>query len=351
MDVLRQAVSAVTAEVAGVRFDVNERVHPQAPDDAGVTVQAGGRQHAFRLQIKRGILTPAALPSLETLAKRAGPGTSLMVVAGQIGPSVARLLQERNIAFMDSAGNAFLATPGLHVWISGKRSEVKRVVSGLHRPSAVKVIFALLADPGLDTAPGSALLNSPVRLLAKAANVATGSVGNVLCNLRSMGFLLVDDDARRLVDRERLIEQWVTDYAGILRHRLVHSRYRVASAHGWESLPPLQPDAWWSGDVAGTRLTRHLRPETMTIYARTLPDEWVVRAGLQTDPDGNVEVLTPFWGDGLTIRLQNNPAGLPSDCVHPLLVYADLLASGDERRLEAAKRLYDTYLRKLASSA
>lgn len=351
MEVLEQAKAAVAAEAISLRFGSFRRVRAKRLGDGELIVQAGNKKYAFVVEAKRGILTAAALPSLENLLKQVGSERSLLVAASQIGPSVAKLLRERNIAFMDTAGNAFIAGPGLHIWISGKRTGVKHAVTGLHRQSAVKVIFALLTDPCLDKDPGEALLNSPVRVLAKAADVAMGSVGNVLVNLRSMGFLLEDDDSRRLVERERLIELWVTDYLARLRHRLIHHRYRMASPREWEHLPPLPQDAWWGGQVAGALLTRHLRPEKVTIYARALPDEWVVRAKLQPDPEGNVEVLTPFWGDNLTDLWQRSPLIQPSKCVHPLLVYADLLANGEERSSETAKRIYDTYLRHLATSS
>lgn len=349
-DVLRQATAMVAGEMPNLRFDVVCRPRPNTPGDAELTVHMEERKHTFRVEVRRGILTLVALPALETLAKQCAPGSSLMVVALKIGPAMAKFLCERNIAFMDAAGNAFLKAPGLHVWISGKRSGVRKVVAGLHRQSAVKVIFALLTDSGLDKEPDQALLNSPVRILAKAAGVATGSVSNVLDDLRSMGFLLDDNDARRLVDRERLIELWATNYLARLRHRLIHHRYRVASVREWERMPSLPPNAWWSGEVAGARLTRHLRPEKMTVYADALPDEWIVRAGLQPDPDGNVEALTPFWGDGLISRWYRDSDDLPKDCVHPLLVYADLLADDEERSSETAKRLYDKFLRKLTAS-
>jgi hypothetical protein len=352
IDVWEQAKEAVAAEDAGLSFGSFRRVRPNTPGNAEVIVQAGNKKYEFLVEVKRGILTAAVLPGLETLLNQVGSGRSLLVAASQIGPSVAKLLRERNIAFMDAAGNAFIAGSGLHVWISGKRSGVKQAVTGLHRQSAMKVIFALLTDPSLDKDPGEALLNSPVRALAKAADVAMGSVGNVLINLRSMGFLLEDDESRRLVERERLIELWATDYLARLRHRLIHHRYRMASPpRDWESLPSLPQDAWWGGQVAGALLTRHLRPEKVTIYARALPDEWIVRAKLQPDPEGNVEVLTPFWGDNLAALWQRGSKIQPSTCVHPLLVYADLLADGEERSSETAKRIYDTYLRHLATSS
>lgn len=346
LDVLRQATSMVAGEVPNLHF---APVRSNSQSDVVLSVHTEKQKHSFEVEVRRGILTLAALPALETRAGQCAPGRSLMVVALKIAPSIAKLLRERNIAFMDVAGNAYLTAPGIHIWISGKRSGNKRVVTGLHRQSAVKVIFALLSDPSLDRTPDEALLNSPVRTLARAAGVAAGSVSNALDSLRSMGFLLDDNDARLLVERERLIELWVTNYLTHFRRRLIHHQYRVASVREGERMPSLPSTAWWSGEVAGAHLTCHLRPEIMTIYANTLPSEWVVRAGLRPAPDGNVEVLTPFWGDDLTYRWHRDPHGIPNDCVHPLLIYADLLANDEERCSETAKRLYDKFLRKLTA--
>lgn len=348
-DVLRRAVAAVSGDLAGIGIEVDDRALPGGDAKARLTLDTGAAKSTFVVEVRRGILTPAALPTLETLARRS-VDCGLLVVATQIGPTVAGLLRDRGIAFMDAAGNASLKTPWLHVWISGKRLRaIKPGGAGLHRQSAVKLVFALLTDPLLDAESDAALLNSAVRVLAKAAAVAMGSVGGVLESLRSRGFLLADDDARRLVERDRLIELWTTDFLARLRPRLVHHRYRIASAWTWERLPPLPPDALWGGEAAGARLTRHLRPEKITVYAYALPDEWVVRAGLQPDPDGNLEVLTPFWGDDLARRWQRAPIAQPADCVHPLLVYADLLADGEERKAETAKRIYDAHLQRIAS--
>jgi hypothetical protein len=55
---------------------------------------------------------------------------------------------------------------------------------------------------------------------------------------------------------------------------------------------------------------------------------------LKTDPAGEVEILHRFWNfDNV------DPAFTPT-----LLIYADLLAIGDARCLETARRLYDGLL-------
>ncbi len=345
-------MKAVGEEVPHLRFDGLREVPSATPfsGDAVLTLRVEKRGFPHLVEVKGGTLSLAALPRLEAMAKRCAPDYRPMVVAAQIGASAAKLLRERGIAFMDAAGNAFLDVPGLHIWIFGKRAGVKRVVTGLHRQSAVKVIFALLSDSDLTNSPRNALLNRPMRSLAKASGVALGSMGTVLEDLRNMGFLLDDGDARRLVERDRLIELWATDYLARLRHRLVTQCYQCDSVREWPSWPALPPNAKWGGEIAASRLTRYLRPETVTIYADRLSDKWLVSVGLQPDPDGNVQVLRPFWGDTLVSRWADAAKGFPDDCVHPLLVYADLLAKGDERCTETAKRLYDGYLRNIAQS-
>jgi hypothetical protein len=49
--------------------------------------------------------------------------------------------------------------------------------------------------------------------------------------------------------------------------------------------------------------------------------------------NGNVEILERFW-------TEDTLAGA-SETVHPILIYADLLASGNERNIETAKIIYD----------
>jgi hypothetical protein len=59
---------------------------------------------------------------------------------------------------------------------------------------------------------------------------------------------------------------------------------------------------------------------------------------LVPDPDGAVQVLVPPVG--------TQPEEPRPDCVSPLLVYADLLLSGDPRNREVAEMLAVKYLPK-----
>lgn len=88
------------------------------------------------------------------------------------------------------------------------------------------------------------------------------------------------------------------------------------------------------GEGAAARLTHHLRPETLTFFGEELNPRFQVDYHLKADPAGEVEILYRFWNFNY-----KDPALAPS-----LLVYADLLAIGDARCLETAKRLYHDIL-------
>jgi hypothetical protein len=78
-------------------------------------------------------------------------------------------------------------------------------------------------------------------------------------------------------------------------------------------------------------LTGHLRPGTATFYGARANRKLMIDQRLRPDANGNVEIMRRFWDfDGKT-------AGQVPD----LLVYADLLAIGDERCLETAREMYD----------
>lgn len=59
--------------------------------------------------------------------------------------------------------------------------------------------------------------------------------------------------------------------------------------------------------------------------------------GRGPDLHGDIEILEQFW-DSPT------PQGYPLDLVPPLLVYADLVASGDLRNADIARMIQDRYL-------
>jgi hypothetical protein len=72
----------------------------------------------------------------------------------------------------------------------------------------------------------------------------------------------------------------------------------------------------------------------VTIYTKQPIGRLVLKNRLKKNPNGKIEILNTFWNFE-DKRFHN-------DLVHPILVYADLMATGDNRNIEAAGIIYDT---------
>jgi len=107
--------------------------------------------------------------------------------------------------------------------------------------------------------------------------------------------------------------------------------------HDWWKQAPLHNfQACWGGEVAAAKLTKYLKPERATIYTRGKPGQLLLTNKLKKDPDGDVEVLETFW----PVEYEwPHPELAP-----PLLIYADLLATGDARNIETARMIYEQEL-------
>ena len=258
-----------------------------------------------------------------------------ILVTEYVNPRMAERLKQMNLPFFDTAGNAYLNVPPLFIFIKGNRPPKKLVKEPMTRafqPAGLRVIFAFLCHPALVTAP--------YRDIARATDVALGTVGWVVTNLKELGYLVdMGKRGRQLVNREKLLDRWVTTYPEQLRPRLLIGRFGTTETDWWKDAPLPDFKAYWGGEVAARKLTQYLKPEIITIYAREPTAELQLTHKLRKDPDGDIELLRVFWD----VKWDWVDRAL----VPPLLVYADLLATGDPRNIETAKLIYERELTRL----
>ena len=258
-----------------------------------------------------------------------------VVVLPQVTADRADKLRQDGIQFIDTAGNGYLNQPPVYIFIKGNKA--KKIIEAPATPRAFKqtglrVLYAMLCIPGLE--------NEPYRTIADKAKVALGMVNWVVKDLQQLGYLLETCSGRnrqlRLLQKEQLLERWVTAYAEQLRPKLVLGRYQ--GAEGWRQQAVLNPDeALWGGEVAAAKLTDYLKPQMITIYVdRDHQDAVLLQNRLKKDPQGEVELVARFW--------QPETIAPRGDMVHPLLVYADLMATGNQRNIETARMIYDQHL-------
>jgi hypothetical protein len=257
-----------------------------------------------------------------------------LLVAGYITPQLAEQLKEMKIPFIDTAGNAYIDEPPLFVFIKGDKPDEdyrKDRPTRAFQQTGLQVVFALLCKPGLE--------NAPYREIAKEAAVALGTVNWVMVDLKEKGHLIdMGKRGRRLVKKKNLLERWVTTYPDKLRPRKLLGTYTTEDTGWWKDTEITKFGARWGGEVAAAKLTGYLKPQTITIYTQEAPGKLVMTRKLKRETNGNVEILKRFWNFN---HDRPDPDNKHLDLVHPVLIYADLLATGDARNIETAEIVYD----------
>ena len=276
-------------------------------------------------------LTAGALGAVAAKIRRSG--RPAVLVADYVDPKLAERLREQGVFFLDGAGNAFVRDRGLYIFVTGRRNEAERQRFRQRvrafRPSGLKLIFALLSKPEL--------VEADFRTMAQATGVALGTVQWVMRDLVAASFVRRVDRTHRVLARpEELLESWAQGFAQELRPRLLLGRFAAADVGWWKQTDPAKYGSLWGGEPAGARLTGFLKPGTLTLYADAIPARLLIDQRLKRAEDGEVEVLRKFW----RFTDDNEERGVVPD----VLAYADLLALGDSRTVEAANRLFAGHL-------
>lgn len=319
---------------------------PPAALEADAFVRVTWRKHTVFYPVGvRNTLQPATLGiALQQLARL---GKKAMLVTDYVTPALADELRAHRVAFLDGAGNAYLEDGPLLIWVKGQKRPNKPITSTYaagraFQPTGLQILFTLLCNPGA--------VNRPYRDLGAMAGVAHGTVGWVIPDLQQQGFvgdLSGKRGTRRLFQQEKLAAQWADAYARTLRPRTLLGRYYVKTLEGWEDWPLAKHGAQWGGEPAGALLTDHLRPGELTIYADKTPGLLAASMKFLKEPEPGhtavVDVRKRFWD-------------FPGEPNHPnlvplLLIYADMLATGDARCIETAKMIYESHILRLFRQA
>jgi hypothetical protein len=326
---LANAVKAVAP--LGLQFEI---LRPEARradhrTDATIALRFGGRRVRYVAGMKRGV-RPATLGAV--IHQLRAHGGHPLLVADHVTPPLADALRAQGVEFIDAAGNAFLNQPPLLVFVKGQRPPDEGLTTERGRAfqaTGLQVLFALLARPEL--------VARPYREIGRAAGVAHGTVGWVMAELPGLGYLAKLGGRRRLINGERLLDRWTEAYARTLRPKLLLGRFRGDMAALRERTVGWPGTLLIGGELAAARLTRHLRPGTVTFYAQAIEPKVILTLNIKADAEGNVDFRRRFW----------NFPGEEAPLTPTLLTYADLLAIGDARCLETAQLLRGPLLARL----
>jgi hypothetical protein len=329
-DLLREAAQA--AEQNGLRLEILRR-EPRLPE--------GQPDALVRVRHPEGVLDLVAEVKVRLTAGNFGPaaaqlrryGRPGLLITDYVNPNLAERLRHQEVFFLDAAGNAFLRDRGLYLSVSGRRNELERQRFRervrAFQPSGLKLIFALLCKPEM--------VETDYRTLAKVTGTALGTVQWVMRDLVEDSFVQRIGRTRRVILRPKeLLDTWAQAFVHALRPRLLVGRFAASHIGWWSKTDPREYGALWGGEPAGARLTGFLKPGTLTLYAEKLPARLLIHQRLKKAEQGQVDVLKKFW--------RFTDPGEDLGVVPAVLAYADLLAIGEDRTLEAAHRVFDRHI-------
>ena len=297
------------------------------PVDGKLTFTINQQAVTRPVEIKRE-LRNYHIPLLENLHHQY---PQLMVLSGNIFPTLREELRERKIAYLEANGNFYLEQENMFILIEGNPPYLvgKEGNNRAFTPAGLKVVFHFLLY--------EEWVNQTYREIADKTEASLGNIKNVMDGLKEAGFLLSQDGTNwTLTNKRELLNKWSDLYHERLQPKLLVGTYRFVSKEPfdrWRELP-LAQGSFWGGEPAAELLTQHLRPDQLTLYTSESKVNLIKKYRLVPDETGPIKVYQKFW-------YQESPS---TTTAPPLLVYADLMNHGDKRSRETANIVYEQYL-------
>lgn len=260
-----------------------------------------------------------------------------LLVSHYISPKMAAVLKQKNIEYVDCAGNLFLSQMPLYIEISGQKHAPKPPgADRLFRTAGLKLVYQFLRN--------RQAINATYRMLADDAGIALGAIGSLFGELEKRGSLIVADGERQLCATEELLQRWQLGYLETLRPKLALQRCQLAPGYSVSQLPERLKQlvdgkqVLIGGELGAALMVSGFQPQSAVFYlAPEQQLKLMLQLHLTPDPNGNITLLQPFgqqcswtgWQpDGLTLA-------------DPLLTFAELSGTATD---QVAQKLYNQYL-------
>lgn len=301
---------------------------------------------SFRAEIRSGRVGHAAAEKWIEACSDEGSNRVLIVPA--LGREVAQRLREARCSFLDDTGLCFLVTPDgrFRVDLRTARGSSGHASgsTGLRGNARQRVLFALLANPENR--------RRTVRELADRCGVGRQTVATVLESLRYEELLVRVDrtESALTVGREReLVDLFAAGWREGLRRSVVAARLESGRSpeDDERSIQDLALTRSLRIGLGGTAGAQHVREfyrgRTTTVHIDgSWKPSWNQELRMAPSPNGKLWVLSTLGADDL-VETHDEQTWM----AHPLLLYVEMLQSGDARAVEFAHTLLPTVLASL----
>lgn len=296
--------------------------------DGILRLKLAKRQVSFPVQAKMNIYTPH-LPGLMELQRY---NEGLLVFASHIQPKVRKELKETGINYMDAAGNVFIQSDDIFILIEAKKPKDAPETMKVQpfNKTGLKIVFQILNNENL--------INGTIRQIAARGDVSLDSVHKTIGGLKQAGYLVpLNSKTLAWNKKQELLEKWMAEYDTRLKPGLHIANFRFIKEeyfYNWKDLQFENGRTCWGAEPAGELLTGYLKPEVLTIYTNESKPDLIRQYRLVPDPKGYIKAYEKFW----------NQDDFHKDIAPPLLVYTDLINTGNKRNLETAQKVYEQFL-------
>ena len=275
--------------------------------------------------IVKGVLTNSNLPFALQQAQNARETSQypILFVLGYTSPTIMQTLCDSGISVIDYAGNCMIKHGLLCVNVSGQKNTYRNdTKSHALSEGAIKLIFRFLSD--------KSFVGKAYRTISSETGLSLGSIKNTIEELTNRQFVMHTDKGRKLINEDKLLELWVQAYNQTIRPKLMLRRmsFRTNEMRGnWQEMN--LPDGMsWSGDCGAYLTDGYLVPGSFDIYT-SKPSAMLMTTGMvMPNENGEITLYQKFWNDDDATKVAPK-----------LIIYADLMNSGDSRQIEAAQRL------------
>lgn len=254
----------------------------------------------------------------------------VLLVAKYITPTVMDELASNGINTLDCAGNCYIRYERgnkiiFHLTNKGEKNTLMAEKPyPAFQEAGLKVIFYLLQD--------IANVNKPYREIQSATGVSLGAIKNIFDVLVERHFVLLTNSRRTLKNINALLNLWVENYNQVLKPKLLLSRMTFRTNEQrikWLAME-LPEGMYWGGESGANMIDTYLEPGAFDIYTQ-IPAAHLLKTGfVRHDEKGEIRIYQKFWN----WETENHLVPL-------ILIYADLMGSGNSRCIEMAERLLD----------
>ncbi|SDF12900.1 hypothetical protein SAMN05216464_11357 [Mucilaginibacter pineti] len=295
--------------------------------DGRLEIKSEDQKNAFHAVVKKEIRNTHLANFLQLKVEH----EDLIIIAETIFPAIREQLRKMGLNYLDVGGNCYLKKNDWYFLIEGFKTEAPPVVNKdrAFTKTGLLLLFHFLNDP--------TYLNTTYREMAETYDIALGNINYIINSLKEQNYLVrLNKKELKLIRKKELFDEWITAYEQKLKPTLFMGNFRFLNGQDkeWAKIPIKNSETQWGEEPAANLLTGYLKPGKLAMYTTDDKTNLIKKYKLLPDDNGKLTIYRKFW--------KFNTLG---DTVPPLLVYADLINSGDARNIETANRIYDGLLK------